>query len=241
MRTQPTTLPKVPKISVIIPALNEETNIEASIRDVRRNYSSDQVEILVVDGGSVDATLNRIPSGVTVITTHANRANQMNTGAQRSTGDVLVFCHADTRLPSGWREAVLNVLEKPGVVGGAFQSRLEPERGPLKWMNKVRLPADWRFMYGDQAMFLTRRVFEQIGGFPEIILMEDVELARGMAKLGAVTRIESRVITDSRRMLEKGPFRQIVGNMWRIFRYLYLGATPEQIAKTYHSSREDSE
>lgn len=241
MRNQPTTLPNEPKLSVIIPALNEEDNISASIADARRNYSSDQVEILVVDGGSVDATLTQIPSGVTVISTRANRAYQMNAGARRSTGEVLVFCHADTRLPSGWREAILTVLNQPGVIGGAFQSKLEPEQGPLKWLNKIRLPNDWRYMYGDQAMFITRKTYDRIGGFPEIVLMEDVELIRSMVKIGKVTRIQSRVITDSRRMLENGVFKQLLGNIWRMFRYLYLGATPEQIARTYHSSREDME
>ncbi len=233
------TLPPEPKISVIIPALNEETNIANSIQAARSGYSTGQVEIFVVDGGSADDTLNRVPDGINVIETKANRAHQMNAGARESTGEILVFCHADTRLPSGWREAVLEALEQPEVIGGAFQSRLEPEEGPLKWMNKVRLPNNWRYMYGDQAMFITRNGFDRMGGFPEIVLMEDVELARGMARLGKVTRIQSRVITDSRRMLEKGVFKQILGNMWRMFRYLYFGATPEQITRSYRSSREE--
>jgi hypothetical protein len=89
-------------------------------------------------------------------------------------------------------------------------------------------------------MFVRREVFDRIGGFPQIVLMEDVELARGMAEAGKVVRLKPRVSTDSRRMLENGIYKQLLGNIWRMFRYLYLGATPEQIAQTYQSSREET-
>jgi hypothetical protein len=174
------------------------------------------------------------------IHTWANRAHQLNAGAAETSGEILVFCHADSRLPAGWREAILAALADERVSGGAFQSRLDPEVGPLHWMNRVKLPADWRYMYGDQAMFVRREVFDRIGGFPQIVLMEDVELARGMAEAGKVVRLKPRVSTDSRRMLENGIYKQLLGNIWRMFRYLYLGATPEQIAQTYQSSREET-
>ena len=96
-------------------------------------------------------------------------------------------------------------------------------------------------MYGDQCLFLRRSVFISLGGFPILPLMEDVELVRGIARQGKLARIDSRVITDSRRMLEKGVIKQLLGNAWRMIRYLYLGATPQDIADTYHSSRERKE
>lgn len=229
-----------PLISVIVPCLNEADNICACIRSAEGSYPSDQVEIIVVDGESTDETLSLIPEHITVLQTKPHRARQMNMGAKEAKGEVLVFCHADTRLPKGWREKMIASLDDPYVVGGAFQSRLEPEVRSLKWMNLIKLPKNWRFMYGDQGMFVRRSTFEAIGGFPDIILMEDVELARGMVEKGKVTRVDLRVITDSRRMLEKGIFKQIIGNAWRMIRYLYFQATPEEIASTYRSSREET-
>lgn len=226
-------------ISVIIPTRNEAQNISATLQAARQDYSASQVEIILVDGGSTDGTLDLIPEDIKLIKTRPNRAHQMNQGAEAAQGTILLFCHGDTRLPHSWRKAVLKALENPEVIGGAFQSRLEPEAGILKWGNRVKLPQDWRFMYGDQCLFLYRSVFDHLGGYSPLPLMEDVELARGMAREGKVTRINKRVVTDSRRMLEKGVIKQLLGNAWRMFRYLYLGATPEDINKTYQSSREE--
>ena len=235
----PDRLPLDCTVSVIIPALNEENNIARTIKAAQQSHSAKQVEVIVVDGGSTDATLLRIPSEVTVIQTDAGRAHQMNAGALSASGEVLVFCHADTRMSVGWREQVIAALNQPNVSGGAFQTRLEPEVGMvMAWMNKAWLPADWRLIYGDQVMFLRRSTFEIIGGFQEIILMEDVEMARSLSELGKIIRIKEEVFTDSRRMIEKGVIRQLLGNIWRMIRYHYLGATPQQIAHSYQSSRE---
>ncbi len=227
-------------VSVIIPTLNEAENIQATLQAAHGNYSASEVETILVDGGSTDGTLEGLAEDLLVIQTRPNRAHQMNLGAQSSHGAILVFCHGDTQLPLGWRESVLAALENPQVVGGAFQSRLVPENAFLKWANQVKLPRDWRFMYGDQCLFLRRAVFNSLGGFPLLPLMEEVELVRGMAQRGKLARINSRVVTDSRRMLENGALKQILGNAWRMFRYLYLGASPEDIANSYRSSREEA-
>jgi rSAM/selenodomain-associated transferase 2 len=226
-------------VSVIIPTLNEAKNISETLLAARRTYTKSEAEVILVDGGSTDGTLDQLPEEVIVVRTRANRAHQMNRGVEVSHGSVLLFCHGDTRLPVGWRESVLEALQNPQVSGGAFQSRLEPETRFLKLGNRVKLPRDWRFMYGDQCLFLRRSVFEQLGGYPDLPLMEDVELARGMARVGKLARINQRVVTDSRRMQEKGVIRQLVGNTWRMFRYLYLGATAQDIARSYQSSREE--
>ena len=115
-------------VSVIIPTLNEEGFIMDAIQAARQDYDSDQIEIIVVDGGSQDRTLEIIPTDVQIIRSKPGRAGQMNLGAQHARGDILVFCHADSRLPEGWREATIEKLSDNGVSGGTFQLSILPER-----------------------------------------------------------------------------------------------------------------
>ena len=228
--------------SVIIPALNEAANIQRAIAAARRDYAPDEVEIVVVDGGSSDGTPDLVPPDVTLIESPRGRAVQMNRGAAASHGEILVFCHADSQLPAGWREAVIEALSQPGVSGGTFQTLILPARGNLMHIrNRMRFPATWWRMYGDQAQFMTRATFERVGGFPEIPLMEDVEMSRALHQEGRLLKIDDpRVVTSSRRFLERGFLRQSLLNLWSVFRYLCLGATPEEIARVYRSSREEA-
>lgn len=229
---------KTALVSVIIPALDEAANIVQSIAAARRDYTRDEVEIIVVDGDSIDGTPDRVPEQETVIHAPRGRAVQMNHGARASHGKMLVFCHADSRLPSGWREAVIKALRRPMVSGGAFQTLILPEKGILRLINRIRFPADWRIMFGDLAQFMRRATYDQVGGFPEIPLMEDVEMARRLNHAGKLVRVPLRVVTSSRRFLENGPLRQWLLSLRCMVRYLYLGATPEDIAQVYQSSRE---
>jgi hypothetical protein len=164
----------------------------------------------------------------------------MNRGAAASRGEILIFCHADSQLPAGWREAVIETLNQPGVSGGTFQTLILPERGIFMYIrNRSRYAADWWRMYGDQAQFMTRSTFERVGGYPELPLMEDVEMMRALHQEGQLVKIDGpRVITSSRRFLERGFLRQSLMNLWSMFRYLNLGATPEDIARVYRSRRE---
>lgn len=227
-------------VSVIIPALNEAENIAACIAAARRDYAPAEVELLLVDGGSTDGTPELAPPDVTVLHSPRGRAVQLNRGAAAAHGDLLVFCHSDSQLPTGWREAVIEALSDPAVSGGTFQTQSLPANWFFKVRNRWVYPARWQIMFGDQAQFMRRATFEQVGGFPELPLMEDLELSRALHKVGKLIRIrpELRVITSSRRFLERGCIRQWLLNIWNTTRYLYLGATAEKIAASYRSSRE---
>ena len=227
-------------VSVIVPTLNEAENIAAAVRAARRAYGPDEVEILIVDGGSSDGTPDLVPPCERVLASARGRALQLNRGAEGSHGEILVFCHADSLLPAGWREAVIRALEDPRVSGGTFQTAILPATGFVHIRNRLRFPANWRIMFGDQVQFMRRSTFDRLGGYAEIPLMEDGEMSRALAQHGRLVRIPLplRVITSSRRFLERGANRQTLLNGWNMLRYLYLGASPQEIATSYRSSRE---
>ena len=227
-------------VSVIIPALNEAECTAQAVRAARQGYGGQEVEILVVDGASTDGTAEAVPpqEGVCVIAGPRGRAVQMNCGARASKGSLLVFCHADSLLPAGWREAVIGTLERSGVIGGTFQTLILPAKGFFALRNHLVFPANWRIMFGDQVQFMRRTTYDRVGGFPDIPLMEDVEMSRALHREGKLVRIHLRVVTSSRRFQERGALQQTVLNAWNMTQYLYLGVTPEDIARTYCSGRE---
>ncbi len=229
-------------VSVIIPALNEADNLTSCVVAARRDYPPDAVEIIVVDGGSTDGTPDLVPPGVRLVHAPRGRAAQLNHGAAVAQGEILVFCHADSRLPAGWREGVVTALRDTAISGGTFQTLILPANWMLKIRNRWIFPARWQIMFGDQVQFTRRETFAAVGGFPEIQLMEDVELSRALHRVGRLVRLspELRVITSARRFTERGVLRQSLRNGWNMFRYLHLGATPEQIARSYRSSREQA-
>jgi len=227
-------------VSVIIPALNEAQNIRQCVDAARREYAGNRVEIVVVDGGSTDGTLDQVPAGVVTLSAPRGRALQMNHGARASRGQLLVFCHADTQLPAGWHEAVTTALSRPGVSGGTFRSRLAPEVGLLRLGNRLSIPAWWPWMLGDQAQLMSRATFEQLGGFPEIPWMEDLEMIRALRRCGRLVRLPLRVTTSSRRFVEHGVLRQTLLDLLLEAQYLLLGVSPEDLARYYVSSRKES-
>jgi rSAM/selenodomain-associated transferase 2 len=221
-------------VSVIIPTINEEAFIQDTVKAVRQDYDQDQVEIVVVDGGSRDQTLSLIPADASLIESSPGRAAQMNQGAQFASGELLVFCHADCILPAGWLEAVIEALEKPGVSGGTFQLSILPEKGVLKLRNRINYPANWRMMYGDQVQFMKRSTFDTVGGFPDLPIMEDLEMSRSLHKFGRLVRIPLRVRTSSRRFSGDQPRRQWLLSIKCVILYLYFGKTAEQIKHIYY-------
>jgi rSAM/selenodomain-associated transferase 2 len=226
-------------VSVVIPVLNEAPQIALTLEAARRGYGPDEVEIIVVDGGSSDGTLKLIPPDVLLLHAPRGRAVQLNRGAVAARGEVLLFCHSDSELPVGWREALLRALDRPKVAGGVFMLHLVPARGILHLVNHLPLLYDWRTMYGDQGQFMKRETFERVGGYAEIPLMEDVEMMRRLRQYGKLVRLRQRLKTSSRRFLERGPLRQLCLVVTLVFRYLYLGASPETLARDYRNTRRD--
>jgi rSAM/selenodomain-associated transferase 2 len=163
---------------------------------------------------------------------------QMNAGAAAARGAVLLFLHADTRLPPGFDADVLAALADPGVVGGRFDVRLVPDTPLLRLVARLinlrsRLS---RIATGDQALFVRRAVFEDLGGFAAIPLMEDVAFTRALKRRGRVACLRQQVETSSRRWLRDGPVRTILLMWW--LRFLYAcGVAPERLHRRYANTR----
>lgn len=224
------------RISVVIPALDEEAQLAAAVASARAPGVG---EIIVVDGGSRDATAHvaRLHAD-RVLSAARGRALQMNAGAAAAGGEVLLFLHADTRLPPGFDAAVLDALADPATASGRFDVRLVPGtpllRAVASLMNlRSRLSG---IATGDQAVFVRRAVFEAIGGFEPIPLMEDIALARALKRRGRIACLHARVETSSRRWLRDGPLRTIVLMWWLRFLY-FCGVPPERLRARYADTR----
>jgi rSAM/selenodomain-associated transferase 2 len=223
-------------ISIIIPTLNEADNIQCAINSTK---SSTNIEIIVVDGGSEDETLLIAKSlNIKVIISPPGRANQMNIGAMAASGEILLFLHADTRLPTNFDQMIRTTLAKPGIVAGAFTLQINSPHWGLrlvefgvKWRCNL-----WQMPYGDQGIFITKDVFQQVGNFPQIPIMEDFELMRKLKTLGKIYLLPTPVITSPRRWLKKGILQTTLGNQIIIIAYL-LGISPNQIRNWYSSPK----
>ncbi len=222
-------------ISVVIPALNEELHIARCIESLRTEGFSD--EIIIADGGSTDRTkeIALRHANITVMDSPKGRGTQMNAGSADAAGDILLFLHADTTLEQGWAKELCAALNDQSVVGGAFSFRIE---NPSQ---KYRLVEAWvrlrclifRMPYGDQAIFIRKSVFQKLGGFKEIPLMEDVDLISRMKWFGRIAVLEKKAVTSGRRWISKGLLRTTAINQLTMLLYL-LGVSPERLARFYY-------
>jgi len=222
-------------ISIVIPALNEAPNLERLLPDLGARFPG--AEIVVVDGGSTDATAAtaaRSPR-LRLVASPRGRARQMNAGARAARGDVLLFLHADTLLPDGALAAVEDAVGDPGIVAGRFDVRFDNPRPVFRtvaWFMNQR--SRWSgISTGDQAIFVRREVFEALGGYSDLPLMEDVDFCRRLKRRGRLAALRPRVTTSARKWEREGAVRTIL-LMWA-FRFLYMiGVQPARLHRWYY-------
>lgn len=224
------------RIGVVVPVLNEAAILPACLERLRRLGADAQI---LVDGGSDDGseTLLRA-SGMPWMQAARGRAGQMNAGAANVDGDILLFLHADTIMHASHLEAVRQAMADPAYVGGRFDIRLQgshPALGLIAALINLRSRIS-RIATGDQAIFVRRRAFEDMGGFADIPLMEDVEFGRRLRRLGRIACLGDRVCTSARRWERHGIVRTVLLMWWLRLRF-WLGADPSALARIYRDAR----
>lgn len=218
------------KITVVIPALNEAARIEQTLHAVTSQPGP--CEIIVVDGGSQDATTALAAPYARVIASPPGRARQMNAGAAHATGEVLLFLHADTTLPPDAFAVIRATLADPAVEGGTFRLAFDTNTLLLRFYSFCTRFALPRICFGDRAHFVRRSVFEEIGGFPEVPIFEDLELVQLLHQRGGFRFLPQAVTTAARRFEQYGPLHQQLRNTYLWLRY-QTGTPPEQLAHLY--------
>jgi rSAM/selenodomain-associated transferase 2 len=224
----------VSKLSIIVPVLNEGESI-ADALDALADLRALGVEVIVVDGGSRDATVLRARARADrVISAPRGRALQMNAGAEKACGDVLLFLHADTRLPADADHIVLNGLARSGRGWGRFDVKIDGDSSLLvavAWLMNVRSRLTG-IATGDQAIFVRRNAFRSIGGFPAIALMEDIALSKRLKRVSRPLCLRACAVTSGRRWDKNGVIGTVL-LMWRLRLAYFFGADPKALARQY--------
>ncbi|WP_028306632.1 TIGR04283 family arsenosugar biosynthesis glycosyltransferase [Desulfitibacter alkalitolerans] len=223
------------KISIIVPTLNEAKTIRRTL-EMLDNLEGDK-EIIVVDGGSSDNTMSLAAEKTHVLLLSApmGRASQMNHGAKNAAGDVLFFLHSDSLLQHTAIKSIAETMQDPLVVGGCFTLEMD-DTGLLFKIISVssNIRARYsRIYFGDQGIFVRKDVFEKLGGYPQIDLMEDWEFSRALRKTGRVVQLPDKIITSSRRFKKGGVLKTCL--LMHKLKLLYiLGVSPRYLKKRYY-------
>ena len=217
-----------------MPVLNEAAGVAAALQALAPLVARG-AQLLLADGGSADDTVARVQAcTVRVISTQRGRALQMNAGARLATGGVLLFLHADTRLPANADVMIAKALAPSVQVWGRFDVRID---GRPRLLRIVALLMNLRSRWsgiatGDQAIFMTRAAFDAVGGFPVQPLMEDIEMSKRLLRLSPPACLRAHVLTSGRRWESGGVWRTIL-LMWRLRFAYWRGVAPDRLAALY--------
>ncbi|MEM0978400.1 MAG: TIGR04283 family arsenosugar biosynthesis glycosyltransferase [Pseudomonadota bacterium] len=221
-------------ITVVIPTLNSTASLEMSLPPLMEGVSEGLIHsVIFADGGSEDGIVDLAKeTGAILIRSKPGRGNQLSAGCRAAEGKWLLVLHADTILPEGWSRVVQKRLEKKDFAYAfklSFDAEGFPPRFVAGWANfRTRL---FRLPYGDQGLLIPKQLYSRVGGYAEIPLMEDVNLAK---KLGRCVRLmPARVTTSAEKYVRDGWFRRGAKNLWLVIRYR-LGANPEKLARAYN-------
>ena len=219
-------------ISVIIPTLNEAQNIERLLSYLHQLDST--LELIVSDAGSADNTVEQAKYVSKVVHSARGRGIQMNEGAKAATGDVLWFIHADCFPPSDSVNAIRQALIDPEVVGGGFEYSLNHPAFRFRVIEVLsnRKNRMLKLLYGDMGIFVRREIFNQMGGYEEIPLMEDMDFSKRLKQYGKITILPQRMTTSARRWIEDGFVLNSIRS-WLFQIAWALGASPYKLAKWY--------
>lgn len=217
------------EISIVIPTLNEADYIEQTIVGALATGARD---IIVSDGGSTDRTVELARRYCRTISSPRGRARQMNGGALMTTGDVLLFLHADTLLPQNGLAAVQKALSDPRCVGGCFRLRFDNPSRVLRMYGALTALPMKSLCFGDRAHFVRRSIYEAVGGFPPIPVFEDLEMVKRLSEVGGFRVLRESVTTSARRFAAEGVIRRQFFNVMLWTRYR-LGASPHRLSRHY--------
>lgn len=231
-------------ISIIIPTYNESSVIEKTFQQLTKISCKSEKEIIIADGGSADNTLSLASKYATIVHCTKGKAKQLNEGAKHAKGDILFFVHADMFVPDGALTAICNQLEA-GFDGGGFANEFDSHNKKIKQLGTI---LNFRFFrkleqsdrcifYGDNGIFVKKDVFEKLGGYKEIPIMEDYDFSMRMKQHFKVKQIKSpKLIVSARRHIEAGFFKTRM--QWILIKKLYLlGISPHALARWYADIR----
>ena len=219
-------------VSIIIPVLNEEKSITALLENLADQEGD--YEIIIADGGSTDDTLAKCISypGIKIVTSEKGRALQMNNGAGIALGTTLLFLHADTTLPEKGIQAIEKAMGDNKIAGGSFYVKFDDQNRILNFLSCFTRINNRYLTWGDQGIFIRKTIFDEIGGYKDIPVMEDLEIQKEIRRKGRFIKLPLAVTTSARRFIQNGIIRQQLLNIALVMAY-EAGVSPWRIKEFY--------